>query len=744
MLKKLSLQGFKSFPDKTELEFPKGITAIVGPNGSGKSNVVDAIRWVLGEQSLKNIRLGKSEDVLFSGTPERPASGLATVELTFDNTGRLFPDERLELSVGRRLYRDGTSAYLLNQEEVRLKEIVRLMAAGKLGTRGLAIITQGEGDAFLTASVSARRAMLEEAVGLKEYRLKKEEAERKMEETKSNLEKTDALIAEIVPHLRSLKRQVARWERRQAKAEELRDLEQKYFHWRLSQIEHSSNLTGELAVVAREIAALQREIKALEERRAKAENDLAALGQAPGIERLAEVERVKEETLRILGNVEGKIETIAALPGPEAPAAKQLLEVLTQTRDQLAEVLAFGSDWERARPVIQKALEAIENVLLPDLRGRAPDAGQFLEKEKEALLARLTLLEKEAVELRRESEAGRREREQAMTDLKNVFSELDAKRQILTEKQELTQEYRLETEKRRLQEEDLAAKLREAGWDYGEFRGAHLGIPAPQIGEIGEIEVKISRLRRELADIGSVDEELVRECRETQERHDFLEKERADLTRALQDLESLRKELDKKIDQEFRAALKRVNAQLQHYFRLLFGGGNARLVEPKRRIKKLRGQEGNGGAEALLPSEGAVVAHEDELAIQELDEPQPDEAGIEIEVDLPRKKIKSLDMLSGGERALTAIALVFAVAGASSPPFLILDEIDASLDEPNSQRFGELLKELAARTQFILITHNRVTMEAADVLYGVTMRDSASKTFSLKFQEAEKIAAAES
>lgn len=730
MLKSLVLQGFKSFAEKISLEFPAGITAVVGPNGSGKSNVVDAVRWVLGEQSLKNIRLGKSEDVIFAGTPQRPSTGFAAVELVFDNSRRLFPDERSETAIGRRLYRDGTSVYLLNGQEARLKDIVRLMAAGKLGTRGLAIVTQGEGDAFLTSSPLDRRAMIEEAVGLKEYRLKKEEAERKMSETKTNLEKADSLITEIIPHLRSLKRQVSKWEKRQEKTEELKVLEEKYFHWKLRQIEDGSALTLDREALTRETEELRRDIENLENQRVEFESILARLRAKLRDERLSEIDRDRADTLRALGRAEGKIEALTNTPGIDVPAAKRMLEVLVKIKNELLVVLESGKDLEQARLIIEKVLKEIEGTISPS-GDQTSEAENVLGKERGELIARMEALDQEATNLRRENEAVRLERENALGGLENALRALDQKRRLLGEKQEVVREYRLEIEKRHFQEEDLATRLRESGRDYVEFRNAYLNLPPPDIGEtVSEIEVKISRLHRELADIGAVDEELVREHHATQERHDFLIAEKTDLERALQDLESLRKELDKKIDHEFHEALRKVSTQLGHYFRLLFGGGNARLREAKPRIRKLR----------TSGDDTAIISGEDEMAVQELYEPQSDEGGIEIEVDLPRKKIKSLDMLSGGERALTAIALVFAIAGSSSPPFLILDEIDAALDETNSQRFGRLLKELSGQTQFILITHNRVTMEAADALYGVTMQDGASKTFSLKFQDGETVA----
>lgn len=729
MLKRLELQGFKSFAEKTVLEFPPGITAIVGPNGSGKSNVVDAIRWVLGEQSLKHIRLGKSEDVIFSGTPGHAASGFASVTLVFDNSKRLFPQELAEIAVGRKLYRDGESAYFLNRQDVRLKDIVRLMAAGKLGTRGLAIITQGAGDAFLAASMSERREMLEEAIGLKEYRFKKEEAERKIEETKSNLDKVASLLEELAPHVRSLKRQVARWERRNEKAEALRLLQEQYFHWKLCQIEEGAAVADERSAVEREVKELEKQIRELEASRKSAEDALARIQQAGTEEReaLDRISRERQDVLRLLGNIEGKIEALGVASARPYPSAEVLGALIEKIK---AEILALleTNDWGRAKAALKNLVAEIDRVLAASSEPGSADRNAMLERERQALAEKLGALEEEFARLEKSADEARKERERAYEAVRKVLRELDEKRKALAEKQGILQEYRFEGERRRLQEEDLAAKIREAGWDYEEFRAGHRERAAPDIGAPGEVETRILRLRRELADIGSVDEELVSEYREAEARHAFLTAQKADLEAALMDLEKLQKELEKKIDQEFSAALKGISAQFQHYFRLLFGGGSAKIFEHRPKLKPLAHPEG-----------GAILeGREDEYAIQEI--PEPETAGISVDVDLPRKKVKSLDMLSGGERALTAIALIFAVVGVSSPPFLVLDEIDAPLDEANSERFGRLLKELAGKTQFVLITHNRVTMEAADALYGVTMADGVSKIFSLKFAEAEKLA----
>lgn len=734
MLKKLELQGFKSFAGKTILEFPSAITAIVGPNGSGKSNLVDAIRWVLGEQSLKNIRLGRSEDVLFAGTHNHPPSGFAEVSLSFDNSKKIFPEDMEEISVGRKLYRDGASSYILNRQEVRLKDTVRLMASAKLGTKGLAIIMQGSGDAFLNAPGRERREMLEEVLGLKEYRLKKEEAGRKLEETKSNLEKAASLMGELAPHLRSLKRQVGRWQRRKEKAEELRALEEGYFHFRLRQILEGKEVLQEKESVEKEIRELEAGSNELEAKLSELEN--SSRGVRSEDEELslrtAALSEKRFELLRKLGNIEGRLETMSrevSVEGPLPPAAK-LFSFVKNLRIEIGNLL----EMEDVGEIKQKLGLLLREMggFFEEIEGKeiqADDAGNALFKEKEALSSELSEL---GAAIEKVSQEARNARELAIRsgeEFRKIVLVVEEKRRSISEKRALLQEYRLEGEKRRLQEEDLRGRMEEAGWNFDDFLRAYAERPVPA-GTDPAAEPQIFRLRRELADIGQVDEELVSEFEATQRRHDFLNSQKTDLEKALGDLERLSEELQKKIDREFSRALKDISDQFQHYFRLIFGGGSAGIREIRPKSKEIK--QSTSGAEALR--------HEDELAGGAMPEPE-EEGDLAVEVGLPRKKIKSLDMLSGGERALTSIALIFAVVGISAPPFLVLDEIDAALDEENSRRFSVLLKELASKTQFILITHNRATMEVADVLYGVSIQDSVSQIFAVKFEEAEKIAA---
>ena len=207
-LKELEIQGFKSFPDKTVLNFGEDITAIVGPNGSGKSNISDAIRWVMGEQSAKGLRGAKMEDVIFGGTEKRAQVGFAQVTLVIDNTEHIFPAmEESEVSVTRRYYRSGESEYYINRQSVRLKDVTELFMDTGMGREGYSIIGQGKIDEILSAKSGERREIFEEAAGISKFRHRKEEAERKLERTEENLVRINDKIAELELQVGPLKDQ---------------------------------------------------------------------------------------------------------------------------------------------------------------------------------------------------------------------------------------------------------------------------------------------------------------------------------------------------------------------------------------------------------------------------------------------------------------------------------------------------------------------------------------------------------
>src|SRR5215470_16967691 len=224
MLKRLELVGFKSFADKTEFTFSSGITAIVGPNGSGKSNIVDAVRWVLGEQSAKSLRGGEMADVIFNGSTSRRSLGLAEVTMTFDNSRRCLATEADEVQITRRVYRDGEGEYLINQQPSRLRDIKQLFLGSGAGTEAYSIIEQGRVDVLLQASTKERRTIFEEAAGISRFKAKKIETLRKLERVDQNLARLKDILDEVEKQLRSVKLQAAKAQRYQEYSERLKQL----------------------------------------------------------------------------------------------------------------------------------------------------------------------------------------------------------------------------------------------------------------------------------------------------------------------------------------------------------------------------------------------------------------------------------------------------------------------------------------------------------------------------------------
>jgi len=299
-----------------------------------------------------------------------------------------------------------------------------------------------------------------------------------------------------------------------------------------------------------------------------------------------------------------------------------------------------------------------------------------------------------------------------------AFESVEAKRKELRNLEEEKNKVLFEKEKLNLKLQDLENQLRQIGRKLEEFQSMEVQLPYTEV-ELPEIEKRMLKLRAELAAIGEIDESLVREAQEVENHYDFLTSQSKDLDKAIIDLKNLIKELNEKIHFEFNSSLKLINEEFNKFFRLMFGGGNAKLKVTSLKLK--------------------VSVNNDTITRDSNEEPNNsgnDEisTGVDIDLSLPKKKISTLEMLSGGERSLVSIAALFALISISPPPFLVLDEIDAALDENNSKRFANLVKEFSKKTQFIIVTHNRAVMEAADVLYGITMgEEGTSKVLSLIF-----------
>ncbi len=755
LLKRLELNGFKSFAGKTVLDFPKGITAIVGPNGSGKSNVVDAIRWLLGERDAKHLRGGTVEDLIFSGTPERPRSGLAQAGLHFENTGSFFPVDATEVVIQREVSRDGISKYFLNKSEILLRDLVDFFARARLGSRGIVVVTQGNSDLFIRVEPKARREMIEEILGLREYQLKRTDAERRLGQAEENMHKAEALIEEIVPHLRSLRRQANRWEKRGALEEELKQLEDHYFGNEWSGLEKGSKkIEEEMHAHRARGEALTHELKVAEGKQHATEtNQPEERKELAGLRKeIQGITAKKSECERELAKLEAHAELLGTGEEDEdLPPAAEVMKVVGRVREML--LAAEDADVEALQTTIQSALEEIETLFARTGGGKKEPARDSpgIRERLEKVVAELGALEKSLAELR----AKEQELEKNQEDFYKLFTaavrDVERVREALQVWSGGNQKFLLEKERLILRKEELVRQIEQAGRKPEEFekessiKNQVSGDPVnPAEAGYGasrnEAERRMLRMRGELAAIGDIDQAVMKEAKETETRYEFLTREAEDLKKAAADLKRLIRELSEKIRTEFGTALHTINDEFNKFFGLMFDGGHAKLRIKKQelRIKEQAGEEGKDGNNPSTGSgphgnENEAGAHPGEFIEEDQEE------GIEIEFKLPKKRTNSLDMLSGGERSLVGIAALFALISVSPPPFLVLDEIDAALDERNARRFADLLKEFAKKTQFIVVTHNRATMEAADVLYGVTLgADGTSKVLSIQLQQARE------
>ncbi len=899
LFKHLTLHGFKTFANKTEFLFDLGVTAIVGPNGSGKSNIADAVRWVMGENSFTNLRVKKTEDLVFSGSSTRPRLGMAEVSMTLENPDpwqelatedmpvaewlwRTSPQSRhsqntegtnqddkakarvdpvtellksnpSEVTIGRRAYRDGENEYFLNGQRVRLRDILELLARWGLARNTYAVVGQGLIDQALSLRPEERRALFEEAAGIGLYHSKRQNALDKLEETKSNLLRVNDIVNEIAPRLPSLARQAERarnydgvvntldeklrlwyafqWARAQQVAQEKATREKstreilnarragvQELAARLAQLRRQgqelrtqlaegrrarASLEGEHATRARELAVLNERLRFTTQRRDETAGELAALQASQAAQRekithaaaglrtreqernsLSEKLGKTERELRELEHIAAHAETIQQ--GSE-PQIRELAQKLAELKSKLgiyeeglreAAALSLQADaltsFEIKRAQAVSAVESTRD-LMANLRtalaiaerdvasaraaeesARAASAQwesqiaaksertDALTREVDVLTAQRDELQARADESSRAlaeidqrvapADAGLIEAEKAQAELEEQESQQRAR---LTEFEETHNNAVLDAERARAEiarleteiEDDLASgriiseiKITDAPasgeMEDGNGSASALAImldadlPGQLRLRLGEeivtlpivmavpegVEKEIRKLRNQLKYMGTINPTAPQEYDELKVRHAFLTEQAADAHGAIESLIKAIAELDEIMRRKFEETFKAINIEFAKFFTVLFNGGTARL---------------------------------------ELTQPEDlSQTGIDITAKPPGKRATHLAILSGGERALTAAALLFAILKVSPTPFCVLDEVDAALDEANIGRFRYALKTLALETQFIVITHNRGTMESANAIYGITMSDDGvSQAMSLRLDQ---------
>lgn len=622
-LKSLEISGFKSFAKRAVLEFKTPITGIVGPNGSGKSNVSEAVRFVLGEQSVKSMRGKRTEDLIWNGAEAAPKGNRGSVKIVFDNSRRMLNVDFDEVSVERVIYRDASSEYFLNGSSARLRDIHELLAKAHLSHGGYHIISQGEADRILSAPARERRELMEDALGLKIYQWKREESEKKLGQTQENIKQAESLRREIAPHLSFLKKQAEKIEKAKEHKIELAELYRKYF--------------------AREARAIKAERLAIENKVGK---------------------RAMEGVEKELQAARTALTSRSSIPFADVEKLASEIEAATQLSEAQELARSFVKN-HRGTPSV----------------------------EAEALARAAKLLEEKERALETEARVAIQRREESFKHELHDAAIVAGRSAILYENEKVNEN---ESES-----------------------------------EIADRKKKIERLKIRIEDSGtSGAEDVLKEFKDTSEREAFLAREISDLEKSADSLRVLIKELQEKLETEFKEGLAKINEEFQKLFTIMFGGGSAKIIVV--RVQQRKRKDNSESEEDVDETEAFLRA--------QTEEKEEEETGIEVEVSIPRKKIKGLMMLSGGERALTSIALIFALSSVKPPPFIVLDETDAALDESNSKKYGDMIENLSKHSQLVLITHNRETMSRAGVLYGITMERGASRLLSLAFEEASAVA----
>ncbi len=744
-LKSIELSGFKSFAKKSELNFSSRVSAIVGPNGSGKSNIAEAFRFVLGEQSIKSLRGKKGEDMIFNGAGDLPRANRASVKIVFDNSTKFLPLDYESVTIERVVHRDSVNEYLINGSQVRLKDVVELLAAAHIGASGHHIISQGEADRILNASIKERKSMIEDALGLKMYQYKKQESEKKLVKTRENIAQVESLRREIMPHIRFLKKQVEKVQ----KSIELKDELQKEALEYCAREDHFIKTTTEK--IHREKTPLLQKEKELDSELASAKAILegakhkdATSEELISLEQnLRKIREEKDNLFRDTGRLDGEINSLVRMVKKQEEVAHSLehktvtllsveelstqienkvkqakstkdIDLLLSTLDDISNLLTGFIDHNKDKvdtSLLVDAQKDIEN--LKNSKHEIEKKLEHIKKEEDTLSVTYTDLQ---AKIEREKDSNR-DAEKAVFRIMAESQEVRLKLHDLVNQEEVL----------RVVSEDFKRELTELGHMLGthvlQFQNAEFDFSEPRHLQ-EERRRKIEKIKIRLEDAGGAGgADVMKEYTEATERDEFLAKEIIDLEKSATSLTELIADLDMRLSTEFKTGVDKINHQFKEYFAVMFGGGEAHLsvVAPVKKKRK--------DTDLMLEDETEVPVEEEV------------EEGIDIEVNLPKKKVKGLMMLSGGERALTSIALLFAISQVNPPPFIILDETDAALDEANSKKYADMIENLSKYSQLIVITHNRETMSRAGILYGVTMgMGGGSKLLSVAFDEAVAVA----
>ncbi len=795
--KKIQLNGFKSFAEKTNFLIEDGLTGIVGPNGCGKSNIVESLRWCMGETSAKSMRGSGMEDVIFSGTSNKPSKNIAEVSISLSNENKDGPfqyKELDEIQIRRKIEKDKGSKFYINDKEVRAKDAQMFFADLSTGAHSPSIISQGRIGALVTAKPVDRRAIIEEAAGISGLHARRHEAELRLNAAENNLKRADELRRQQEKQLAGLQKQAEEAAKYKLISDEIKKIEAGLYYLRLRDIENEINLENQINNDAEnEVKKFNDEIESLE-KEINLETEKVNPVRDKNIENVSKIQRLNlelknldEENLRIteeIGNIKSSLKTIDEDIDREKSIVIDANSNEKRLKEEKYELIEIDSkyydtekqsseDLDNAKNKLNIEIDKIKELINEQKNNEAITVldnfkiiieeyadsfskNQNIKKESIKRSERIKVIEKETESwknLLMNSEKMINELSERKQKLINKLEKMEKQPQSQAEKKgQISESLRLaEKEKKEneiiIEETDikvsnLNSNLNKTKEDTIQIRerkassGAtieglkkrkndlldrvqtELNLNENNILEFSNLETNeefpdaieqeelLDEKKRARDKLGSVNLRADEETEKYENEIKKMEQDRQDLVTAIIKLKESINELNQKGRERLLEAFEKVNRKFNEVYTKLFNGGNAKL----------------------------------EL----VDSDDPLDAGLELLVSPPGKRLQSITLLSGGEQALTALSLIFAVFLSNPSPICVLDEVDAPLDDANVTRFCNLLYELTkiTSTRFIIVTHHALTMSKMDRLYGVTMPEKGvSQLVAVDLQKAESMVA---
>ena len=698
-ISKLEIFGFKSFAKKETILFNSGITGIVGPNGCGKTNIVDAIRWVLGEQKTKRLRSSKMEEVIFNGASNVKPLGLCEVFLTIENNKGLLPVEYSEVEIGRRLYRSGESEYFINRNNCRLKDISNLFVDTGLTSDAYSVIELNMIEQILSDKDDSRRNMFEEAAGVNKYKSKRRSALKKFDLNSRDLERIDDIIVEIQIQVKALDLQLKRFKRHEKLTNELQELE----------LDLASARVADLAnIIAPLEEMLKKKNKLLQKNTSKKEVESVEFDNARDSylnekESLSKMKaKVDSLTEKLLSEIQEKNQESSRGVGLLEDELQKKISQLNQFDKDYIKIV---SNQDVTKNLSDESKEKFKNknytVIETDkkyekLKASIQDYKDKIDKYRKEQEFDFSKMDESIKKIKDKINANNLELENKENDVNKAFIKMESIRAKLDSDKFSKDDLFYEIKEAEMKIAESKIKKNQIEQSVIEKFGSDVKLKHLKEYNISDMVFRIEKIKRSIDSIGPINWAVKDEHEEKSARLNNLLDQKSDLIDAENNLKEAIKKIDSVAQEQFLKTYNEVKENFETMFTVFFNGGKG--------------------------------------SIELSDCNDPLNSDINIFAQPPGKRNNSLKMLSAGEKSLTAIALLFSIYQYKPSPFCILDEIDAPLDDINIKKFTEVIKDYSKTTQFIMVTHNKLTMESADCIYGVTAeKQGISKLMSIDF-----------